>query len=217
MKKLFRALLMSTTALLLPLTAIAADYQQGEQFEATSKRMAKNPSDNIVVMEMFSYSCPHCFRLDPITAEWKETLPENVTYMKVPAIFRDSWLQLARVYYAAEVTGDSDTLHSAIFHAIHADQSSPIYRATRPSPTEEELLDFVAAQGIDRDAFEKTMSSFTVQRKVKEALLISQTSGISGVPAIIVNNQYHTDAPKAGSMEEMLEVVEYLIEKTDAK
>lgn len=209
MKKLFRALLLSSTALLLPFSVMAADYQQGVQYEATSKRMAKSTSDNIVVMEMFSYSCPHCFRLDPMTAEWKESLSENVTYMKVPAIFRDSWLQLARVFYAAEVTGDFDQLHPALFSAIHVDQ--------RRLNTEEELLDFVAEQGIDREAFAKTMASFTVQRKVKEALVISQTSGISGVPAIIVNNQYHTDAPKAGSMEDMLDVVEHLIEKIDAE
>lgn len=211
MKKLLGALIISSVALLLPLTggAQTANYQEGEEYKLTSNRMAKSTDDNIVVMEIFSYSCPHCFRLDPMTAKWKETLPENVTHVKVPAIFRDSWLQLARVFYAAEVTGNSETLHHALFSAIHVDK--------RRLNTEDELLDFVAEQGIDREEFAKTMASFTVQRKVKEALVISQTSGITGVPAIIVNNEYYTDAPNAGGMEEMLEVVDALIEKVAAE
>ncbi len=212
MMRSIRVLILTMTALLVPfaVSANTAAYQEGVHYEPTSQRMAKNTSgDKIEVIELFSYSCPHCFTLDSQIMKWKETLPENVTFIQVPAIFRDSWLQLARVFYAAQVTGDSEKLHKALFNAIHIDK--------RRLDTEERLLDFVAEQGIDRKKFAETMDSFTVKTNVKKALVISQTAGVSGVPSIVVDGRYHTDAPKAGGMTEMLKVAEHLIEKVAAE
>jgi thiol:disulfide interchange protein DsbA len=126
-----------------------------------------------------------------------------VKFTRVPAIFRDSWLELAKLFYAAEATGDLERLHPIVFNAIHVEK--------KRLNTEDEILDFVASQGIDRDKFAKTMNSFSVQGKVKRALVISQTSGITGVPAMIINGQYRTDAPAAGSFDDMLNVVDFLI------
>lgn len=212
MMRSIRVLMLTMAALLVPfaVSANTVAYQEGVHYEPTSQRMAKNTSgDKIEVIELFSYSCPHCFTLDSQIMQWKETLPENVTFIQVPAIFRDSWLQLARVFYAAQVTGDSEKLHKALFNAIHIDK--------RRLDTEERLLDFVAEQGIDRKKFAETMESFTVKTNVKKALVISQTAGVSGVPSIVVDGRYHTDAPKAGGMTEMLQVVEHLIEKVEAE
>jgi protein dithiol oxidoreductase (disulfide-forming) len=193
-------LLLSFSAMAMPLA-----YVEGVHYSPTAQRLATSDENVIEVVELFSYSCPHCFRLDPMVTEWKKSLPENVKFVHVPAIFRDSWLQLAKVFYAAEATGDLETLHSLLFNAIHVEK--------RRLTTEDQLLDFVAEQGIDRDSFEKAMNSFSVKSKVKKALVMSQTSGITGVPSMIVNGKYRTDAPAAGSMEDMLKVVDFLIEK----
>ena len=212
MTRSIRALLLTTAALLMPLSVSAdsTSYKEGEHYKPTTERMAKNTSnEHIEVIELFSYSCPHCFNLDSQIMQWKETLPENVKFTQVPAIFRDSWLQLARVFYAAQITGDSEKLHKALFNAIHIDK--------RRLDTEDRLLDFVEEQGIDREKFVETMNSFTVKTNVKKALIISQTSGVQGVPVIIVDGRYFTDAPLAGGMTEMLNVVEHLIEKVEAE
>ena len=57
------------------------------------------------------------------------------------------------------------------------------------------------------------MNSMSVKSKVNKALVLSQASGITGVPAMIVNGQYRTDAPLAGGMTEMLKTVDFLIQK----
>jgi len=199
------ALLLSASLLPLSSMAMPEAFIDGVHYKATPTRLATSEENKIEVIELFSYSCPHCFNLDPQVQKWKETLPENVTFKHVPAIFRDSWLQLARVFYAAEATGDLETLHPLLFNAIHVEK--------RRLQTEEQLLDFVAEQGIDREAFAKTMKSMSVSSKVKKALLLSQNSGITGVPAMIVNGQFRTDAPLAGSMTDMLKTVDFLIQK----
>ncbi len=212
MNKLFKlAAILGVVAL--PFTnasAMPEAFVEGTHYKATPQRLATATEDNTIeVIELFSYSCPHCFRLDPMVMEWKKSLPENVKFIHVPAIFRDSWLQLARVFYAAEAMGELDRLHPIIFNAIHVEK--------RHLNTEGQLLDFIAEQGIDRDAFEKTMNSFTVKAKVKKALILSQTSGVTGVPSMIVNGKYRTDAPLAGSMDDMLKAVDFLIQKESAQ
>ncbi len=206
MNKMIKAILIFGASLL-PLISIAMPlaYVEGVHYKPTEKRIATSDQAAVEVIELFSYSCPHCFTLDPQVEQWEKTLPENVVFNRVPAIFRDSWLQLARVFYAAEATGDLATLHPLLFTAIHVDK--------RRLQTEEQLLDFVAEQGIDREVFAKTMNSFSVKGKVKKALLLSQSSGITGVPSMIVNGKYIVDAPMAGGMTELLKVVDFLIQQ----
>ncbi|MDT8371628.1 MAG: thiol:disulfide interchange protein DsbA/DsbL [Gammaproteobacteria bacterium] len=206
MKKSINALfLLGASLLSMSIIATPLAYVEGTHYQPTAQRIATSDDGVVEVYELFSYSCPHCFNLDPQIEQWKKTLSDNVKFTRVPAIFRDSWLQLAKLFYAAEATGELDRLHPIIFNAIHVDK--------KRLNTEDEILDFVANQGIDREMFAKTMNSFTVQSKVKKALVISQTSGITGVPAMLVNGQYRTDAPAAGSMENMLNVVDFLIEQ----
>ena len=206
MKKIIKTALI-WAVMLLPIAAIAMPlaYVEGVHYKPTAKRLATSDKNIVEVVEMFSYSCPHCFRFEPQVMEWKKTLPENVKFVQVPAIFRDSWLQLAKVYYTAEKMGELEKLQPLIFNAIHVDK--------RRLQTEDQLLDFVAEQGVDRDVFAKEMKSMSVTRKVKEALLLSQTSGITGVPSMIVNGKYIVDGPMAGSMEDVLKVVDFLIQQ----
>ena len=204
MKKMIQMALIVMTSLLPEIaSAMPLAFVEGVHYKATPQKIATSDENAIEVIELFSYSCPHCFRLDPQVAEWKKTLPANVKFTYVPAIFRDSWLQLAKVFYAAEATGDLEKLHPLLFNAIHVEK--------RRLTTEEQLLDFVVEQGIERESFVKAMNSFAVKGKVKKALVLSQTSGITGVPSMIVNGQYRTDAPLSGGLKEMLNVVDFLI------
>ena len=210
MKKLVQTILIAVTLLIPAITmAMPLVFIDGVHYKSVAQPMATSDDNTIEVIELFSYSCPHCFRLDPQVMEWKKTLPDNVKFTHVPAIFRDSWLQLAKVFYAAEATGDLEKLHPLLFNAIHIDK--------RQLTTEQQLVDFVVEQGIEREAFVKAMNSFAVKTKVKKALVMSQTSGITGVPAMIVNGQYRTDATLAGDMQEMLKVVDFLVQNESNK
>ncbi|EGL53700.1 MAG TPA: thiol:disulfide interchange protein DsbA/DsbL [Methylophaga aminisulfidivorans] len=190
-------------------SAVPMNFVEGTHYFPTTEKLATPDDNKIEVVEMFSYTCPHCFKLEPEVDAWKKTLPENVHFVKVPAIFRDSWLELAKVYYAAEAMGNLDKIHSKLFNAIHVEK--------RRLTSEDQLLDFVAEQGIDREEFKKTMNSFSVKAKVKKALVMSQTSGITGVPSFIVNGAYRTDASTAGGVPELFNVVNFLIEKSSEK
>ncbi|MDH5357876.1 MAG: thiol:disulfide interchange protein DsbA/DsbL, partial [Gammaproteobacteria bacterium] len=159
MKKMIQMALIVVASLLPVISnAMPLAFVDGVHYKATTQKLATSDENVVEVIELFSYSCPHCFRLDPQVMEWKKTLPENVKFTYVPAIFRDSWLQLAKVFYAAESTGDLEKLHPLLFNAIHVEK--------RRLTTEDQLLDFVVEQGIDRETFVKAMNSFAVKGKV---------------------------------------------------
>src|SRR5688500_8958534 len=75
--------------------------------------------DRIEVVEFFWYGCPHCNNLQPPLEAWVKRKPADVELRRVPAVFRESWLPHARIYYTLEALGEVDRLHQAVYAAIH--------------------------------------------------------------------------------------------------
>ena len=77
--------------------------------------------------------------------------------------------------------------------------------------TDEALQAFFIEQGVSEEDFKNTFNSFAVAMKVNNAKLMTQRYGITGVPTIIVNGKYNTSGSLAGSNENIIKVVEYLV------
>src|SRR5262244_1814218 len=78
------------------------------------------PVDNdgrIQVLEFFWYGCIHCYNLEPTVEKWEKTLPKDVEFRRVPAIFNDRWALDARIFYSFEALGLLDKLHRPFFDA----------------------------------------------------------------------------------------------------
>jgi thiol:disulfide interchange protein DsbA len=89
-KAITAALLFSASLLPLSATAMPEAFLAGVHYKTTASLLATSSEDKIEVIEMFSYACPHCFHLEPLVEEWKTTLSEDVVFIQVAAIFRDS-------------------------------------------------------------------------------------------------------------------------------
>jgi len=209
MKQLIFALL---TLLIAPLTVSAAEaakFEEGVNYQLISPAVPTADSATIEVVEMFWYGCPHCFHFEPLVTEWLKTKPADVSFRRVPAIFAEQWKPHARALYAAEALGSLEKLHKPLFDAIHVEK--------RRIFDEFALMQFVTEVGFDADEFKAAYESPTVEAKVKMATLATRDYGIDGVPAVIVNGKYRTNASMAGSQEAMLDVVNFLIAKERAK
>ena len=183
--------------------ALPATYMDDVHYKKNIERLAVSNNKSIDVLELFMYTCPHCYHLEPEVEDWKRSTDENVNFVQVPAVFSLRQVPFAKAFYAAEALGYSEKLHPLFFEAIHEDGLQLV--------TEIQILDYVARQGVDRQSFEKMMESYTVKTKVKKATAVTKKSGITGVPAFVVNGQYHTSVPMAGGVEELFRVVDYLI------
>ena len=80
--------------LMLPFTAVveAAPFVAGINYKVLSKPQPTVNPDKIEVVEVFWYGCPHCHKFQPYIEKWLKTKPDNVDYIRMPAILRDVWL-----------------------------------------------------------------------------------------------------------------------------
>lgn len=191
--------------------ASAVEIREGKHYKVLSPERPVDTKDKIEVTEFFWYGCGHCFNLEPILKKWLKTMPKDVTFRRVPAVFpgRDgrpgSWAPLAGAYYALESMGLLEKMHGEVFDAIHIDRTN----LNDPKV----LGDWLTAKGVDRQKFAEAQSSFAVQSKVARAQQLSGQYGFDGVPVIFVNGRYGLNSGEAGSHEEMTAILDQLIDK----
>ena len=170
-----------------------------EYIELSPPRPTDDPS-KVEVIEFFWYGCPHCYRFDPYLEEWLKNKPANVTFRRQPAIFGPHWEPHARAYYTAEVLGVLDKIHKDLFDVMHKERK----RMT----SEEEMADFFAAHGVDKQTFNNTFHSFSVEMKVRQAESIPASYGITGVPAVVVNGKYLISGTTTKGFDNMIKVMD---------
>lgn len=187
--------------------ALAADYKEGTHYLRVSEQ-GTDSGDKIEVLEFFWYGCPHCYVFDPIIEKWLANKPANAEFSRVPTVFRPEWKVHARAYYALEVMGVTDKYHSKIFDAMHKNKK----RLDRI----ETVSDFLASQGLDKKEFLEVYNSFNIDNMVRKAIKKLDGYKITGVPAMAVNGKYVVTGKNAGSYENMLKIVDYLVQKETA-
>ncbi len=184
-------------------------FRQGEHYQLLAKPLAVKTPGKIEVAELFWYGCSHCFHFEPLISEWIKTKPDDVEFRRVPAVFAENWVPHARAFFAAEALGALDTFHVALFRAIHEDEKRIF--------DEESLTAFAGEVGIPSDSFHEAYVGFGIDGKVKQTMMYTRDSGITGVPSVIINGKYRTGAQMAGGQDKVLEVVDFLIEKERAQ
>ena len=158
----------------------------------------------IEVVEFFWYNCPHCFDFEPHLQGWLETKADDVHFVRVPAIFNDKAKMHAETFYALELMGLINSMHSKIFETIH-DQK-------RRLDSLDAMAAFLTEQGIDEQKFRNTVKSFAVQTRVNRAASLAKRFSITGVPNVVVNGAYKSSNTQ--SYEQMIELIDYLINKS---
>lgn len=162
----------------------------------------------IEVVELFWYGCPHCYSFEPVINPWVEKLPSDVNFVRIPAMFGGAWDAHGQMFLTLEAMGVEHKVHAAVFNAIQKEGK----RLTKP----EEMADFLATQGVDKDKFLATFNSFAIKGQIVKAKDLAKKYEISGVPTMIVNGKYRFDVGSAGGEKEALQLADQLIAKERA-
>jgi thiol:disulfide interchange protein DsbA len=187
-------------ALLLPLPLAAVE--EGIDYAVLKPAQPTETGDQIEVLEVFWYGCPHCWHLEPVIDRWVATKPAGVTFRRMPAT-GPRWEPHARAYYAAESLGKLDVFHKALFKAMQVQN--------RVIMTESDLVKFAGEVGIDQEEFRAAYNSFYVEARVRKADEMGRRYGIDGVPALIVNGKFRTSPSQTGGQDRFVEVLNALV------
>jgi len=205
-----RALQLSLFFALLPLAfssyAQIEKYVAGTHYTVLPAPVNTKDANKIEVLEAFWYGCSHCFRFEPLIANWEATVAADVDFVRFPAMWNELMKIHAQVYYAAEALDALDTLHEPVFNAINVEGNR--------MQTEAQIGDLFAKHGVAQADFEKAFNSFAVRTKVNQAEKRMQDYQIRSTPNMIVNGKYLVTTGEAVlTQDDMLQVVDFLVEK----
>lgn len=183
---------------------LAADFQEGVQYTRIEPEPPQGKvGEPIEVDEFFMFSCPHCYHFEPYVLEWLKHKPEDIDFVRIPAMFGRYNNMHAQAYYALQAIGEEARLHEAFFAEIHKRRN----RLT----TREALDKFLASQGVDMKKFDEAMSSFAVAAKTNRAAALMRRYDIRGVPSLVVDGRYKSGRDL--TFPDMPKLVEFLAEK----
>ena len=186
-----------------PAMAQARQFKEGKDFKRLDKPVAPDaPAGKVDVIEFFWYSCPHCNAFEPTLDAWVKAAPKDLFIRRVPVAFNASFVPQQKLYYTLEGMGKVDALHAKVFRAVHVEKAK--------LAKDDEILAWVTQQGVDVAKFKEVYGSFSVANQVRRASQLQDSYGVEGVPSMGVAGKYYTDGTMAGSMQTVLQVVEYL-------
>jgi thiol:disulfide interchange protein DsbA len=162
----------------------------------------------IEVVELFWYGCPHCYAFEPVINPWVDKLPSDVNFVRIPAMFGGPWDAHGQMFLTLEAMGVEHKVHAAVFNAIQKEH--------KKLTDKNDMADFLATQGVDKEKFLATFDSFAVTGQIVKAKELAKKYEITGVPTMIVNGKYRFDIGSAGGADQALQLADKLIAKERA-
>lgn len=166
-------------------------------------------ADKIEVAEIFWYGCSHCYDFEAFINQWKEDLPANVRFVRIPAVWNPLVKLHAQLFYTEQVLAsngkiaDPDAFRAAVFAEYHR-------RGNRLASVDA-IQALFEKHGVSADDFNSTWNSFEVSQKLRVAQDLGRRYAISGVPTVVVNGKYRTGAGESGGYPRLIELINELI------
>ena len=173
------------------------------EYELLPQPQPVTTGERIEVVEFFWYGCPHCNNLQPSLESWLKLKPADVELRRVPAVFRESWIPHARLYYTLEALGELPRLHQSVYRAIHFEKESLTTASTSG--------DWAVRQGVEPARWLAAYNSPEVERKVQESRNLTKAYAVSGTPSLVVDGRYLTSSSMAESMPGVITILDGLI------
>ncbi len=203
--KLFSIFLLIFSANQLVLAQTPIKVEEGFDYRVLPLTQPIDAKGKVEVIEFFWYGCPHCYEFEPELKGWIKRQNKDVVFKKVPIAFREELMPHSQLFYALEALGKGDTLNDKVMFAMH--------RENKRLLNENEIADWVAAHGVDRNAFLAAYRSFAVLSKARAANQLGNAYRIDGVPTVAVQGKYITSPSIAGSRAKAVNIMDFLVNK----
>ena len=180
-------------------------FKEGVHYELLDNPSSVRDTNKIEVVEVFWFGCNHCYALESYLNQWKSKNAEDVDFWKSHATWNEFLKTHARMFYTARALGIDQQVVSAAFNTIQ-NEGRNLTGTT-------ELEYYFNGFGVDKEKYKSVSSSFGVNNAVKQADKRMKDWEITGVPTLIVNGKYKVSASRSIGTNQLLEVVDFLIEK----
>lgn len=188
----------------------AVGLVQGTHYTVLKKPLINVPMPETAdtsVIEFFWYGCGHCFKFEEPLYHWKKTLPANVAFKKIPAMWSDSMTLHAKAFYTAEFLGQ-EQINAQLFPLI---MSFRTINDDLPQQTERLKLMFSGFYFGGKE-FDQHWNSEAMQTNIAQAEQWQAQADIQATPSIIVDGRYLLDNKALGDPSGVLQAASKMID-----
>ena len=112
---------------------------------------------------------------------------------------------LSKAYATSIVLGIEEKMTPVLFNRIHNMQ--------KPPRNDNDLRQIFLDEGVKAEDYDGAFNSFAVNSMVNRYNKAFQDSGLSGVPAVVVNNKYLVQTGEIESADEYFALINFLLKK----
>lgn len=185
MRRTLRLALIAASLVASTAFASPTNPQNGVEYTTLSApQPVQATGKKVEVIEFFAYHCPACYALEPGLNEWVKKQGDNIVLRRVHLPFQGPTDPEAHLFLTLEAMGRLNDMHPKILHAVHVQRVRLM--------KDEQIIDWVSKNGIDRAKFLETWNSFSVMTKLRRLPQMATAYQVSGTPTIIVDGKYQT-------------------------
>jgi thiol:disulfide interchange protein DsbA len=156
-----------------------------------------------MIIEFFSFWCPHCYNFEPTVRLWEQQKPDSVKLLKVPVVFgREDWRLAAKSYYIAQEMNMASEFSALMFKTIHVDKNYP--------QNEADIGEIFAKLGVSNKKFLEAAKSFNVDSNLRKAEYLAKKYKVSAVPYFLINYKYEAGEASYASQDTLFRLWNYL-------
>ena len=184
------------------------EYREFEHYREIPTRFETSDinSDTVVVTEMFSYICNHCFTFERELENWLPKQDHTVKFVREHVIFSVTSLSLAKAFYAAEELGVTEKIHIPMFTAIHVN-------GLRMNQLDLLVRLFEGRGETSAADFRAAYNGFNVENRVRRSDALVRGWRINETPTMVVDGRYIAGGTHTRSNRQVLDVVDFLVDK----
>lgn len=155
----------------------------GKDYVALAQPQPVADPKKVEVIEFFSYTCIHCYHLEPLISNWEKKRPADVSFRREQIVWGKQMEGFARLFATINTTGLSSRLHQPAFEAVMQKKIN--------LGEQNVLAGWVKQQpGVDANKFMQTYQSFGTNAQVARATKLTRDYAVEGTPSIVVNGKY---------------------------
>lgn len=171
----------------------AIEDNKTELFEMPTVPSVGPVDADIVIAEFFDYHCGYCKRMLPVIAKLlEEDKKVRVVFHELPILSKDS-KQAAKAALAVF------QLKPDVYFDYHSKLMNTPGKYTLEMLTEEAVK-----RGVDKATFEEAMKSDALDNALKSSAELAKNIGISGTPALVINDELVPGAIGYDQLKEMI-------------
>ncbi|TFW24854.1 thiol:disulfide interchange protein DsbA/DsbL [Duganella callida] len=203
-------------------SASPADPKNGVEYKTLpTPQPVDAVGKKVEVIEFFDYACPHCAAFDGALNAWVKKQGDNIVFKRVHISRPGTDLPQEKMFFTLQAMGAlTPELHTKAFNEIHVNHN--------PMRRDEQVFDFIARQGVDRQKFIDTYRGFGVAGSVRRATAMMDAYAIDSWPTLAVDGKYITSPSQADAEKqsatteaqlhgEVVQVLDALVAKAKAE